>query len=260
MNVENDKLAWEIINYLLEFGYIPDAKYDCVYDWLNLCTNIKHVEFDVGKYDEGLLYCGSAWDYALEQMNILESINIKLIQFMYAWCALETIIEVQVDEQSVLDKGKINATCFWLKNNLRLSDIPSVYLKIYDEMIEQLKLVYQFEAELQKLGITENSKFPNKKWVNKSGAGLLVVYKIRNKLAHGSLIFPTPDDIECGDTEEHISPKLIDSAISIVLFSIVMLLLVDCKKFDNVIDDAVYCEKIAGMTPSNFLRNIQQFL
>ena len=52
MKIKNDKLAWLITNYLLEFGYVPHENYDGVLDWLNLCTNIKDVDFNIGKYDE----------------------------------------------------------------------------------------------------------------------------------------------------------------------------------------------------------------
>ncbi len=86
-----------------------------------------------------------------------------------------------------------------------------------------------------------------------------MVYKIRNRFAHGSLKLPTPSDYDC-DTDEYITPELIDYAISIVLFSIIMILLVDCKEFDEVMDDAIYCENIKGKRPSEFLKYIEDFL
>lgn len=259
MIIRNDKLAWLITNYLLEFGYVPHDNYDGVLDWLNLCTNIKDVDFDIGKYDEGLLYCGSAWDYVCEQTEIWKNINIKLIQFNYSWCALETIIDLQVDEHLISKKGKINAACMWLKNNLQIAEIPETYIDVYDKMIGQLKSILQFEADLQKLGISDEDNFPNKECANKSGAGLLVVYKIRNRLAHGSLTFPTPSDYDW-NIDEYITPELVDLAISIVLFSIIMILLVDCKEFDEVVDDATYCKNIEGKKPSEFLKSIERFL
>lgn len=259
MQLKNDKLAWNIYNYLLEFGYVPHENYEGVLEWLNLCINIKSVDFDIGKFDEGLLYCGSAWDLVSEQTEILKSINVKLIQFNYSWCALETIIDLQIDEKLIEKSGKINATCVWLKNNLQVCDIPEEYIIIYEKLIEQLKNIIQFEKDLQKLGISEESNLPNKKFANKSGAGLLVVYKIRNKLAHGSLRFPTPSDYECC-ADEYITPETIDYAISIVLLSIVMLLLVDCIEYDVVVKDATYCKNIEGKKPSEFLKNIQKLL
>ncbi len=150
MKIRNDKLAWLITNYLLEFGYVPHENYDGVLDWLNLCTNIKDVDVDIGKYDDGLLYCGSAWDYVSEQTEIWKNINIKLIQFNYSWCALETVIDLQVDEKLISRNGKINAACMWLKNNLQISDIPEAYTNIYDKMIRQLKYIIQFKKRSSK--------------------------------------------------------------------------------------------------------------
>jgi hypothetical protein len=259
MKIKNDKLAWLITHYLLEFGYVPHENYDGVLDWLNLCTNIKNVDFDIGKYDEGLLYCGSAWNSVCEQTEIWKNLNIKLIQFNYSWCALETVIDLQVDEQLISRNGKINAACMWLKQHLQITDIPEAYINIYDKMIRQLKSVLQFEKDLQKLGISDKDNLPNKECANRSGAGLLVVYKIRNRFAHGSLSFPTPSDYDC-DTDECITPELIDYAISIVLFSIVMILLIDCKEFDELVYDATYCESIEGKKPSEFLKSIETYL
>lgn len=259
MKINNDKLAWLITNFLLEFGYVPHENYDGVLDWLALCTNIRDVDFDIGKYDDGLLYCGRAWDYVCEQTEIWKSINVKLIQFNYSWCALETIIDAQVSEQLISKNGKINATSMWLKTNLSTFDVPKMYINVYDKMIRQIKSITQFEKDLQKLGISENNNYPNKQCANISGAGLLVVYKIRNRFAHGSLKLPTPSDYDW-NADEYITAELIDFAISVVLFTIIMLLLVDCKEFDEVVNDATFCENIVGKRPSEFLKNIEDYL
>jgi len=85
---------------------------------------------------------------------------------------------------------------------------------------------------------------------------MLVTYKIRNKLAHGSWRFPEPVESDF-DVVSDVS-KIIDYAISMVLFSIVMLLIVDCVTFDDVIDDATYCLNIVGKRPTEYLKKLYQ--
>lgn len=258
MSFNNDKFSWEIMNYLLEMDYVYDKAYEGVYDWLNLCTNIKTVDFYTGKYDESLLYCGRAWDYVSDQTDIWKVLNVKLVQFNYAWCALESIVECQVDECLISNCGKINAACLELKEKLQISDTPEMYLSMYLDMVDKLKNMPQFEKDLERLGITAEHLFPNKNCANETGAGMLVTYKIRNKLAHGSWRFPEPVESDF-DVVPDVS-KIIDYAISMVLFSIVMLLIVDCVTFDDVIDDATYCLNIVGKRPTEYLKKLYQMI
>lgn len=254
MSFSNDKFSWEITNYLLEMGYVYDDEYIGIFDWLNLCTNIKAVDFHIGKYDDSLLYCRTVWDYVSEQTDIWKALNVKLVQFNYAWCALESIVERQVDESLISNCGKINAACLKLKECLRISDIPEMYLCMYFAMVDKLKNLPQFEKDLKRLGISSEHLYPDKNCANETGAGLLVTYKIRNKLAHGSWRFPEPDESDIDEAPD--VSEIIDYAISMVLFSIVMLLIVDCVSFDDVIDEATYCLNMVGKRPSEYLKEL----
>ncbi len=256
MELQNDKIAWMLSCYLLEMDYVQSGDCEMVYDWLNLCTNLKSVSFDIAKYDESVLYCGSVWDYVEKQSEIWEEYNFKLIQFNYAWCALESLIDVFLSKKDIKDDGgKIKALNIYLTKRLKNTDIPDMYAEFYKNLVLGMLHVEQFKKSLENLSISLEDLYPNKDKHISFGSGVLVVYKVRNRFAHGTLKFPTPDDEEY-ECQDQLTIEMIELSTAIVLMTIAMVLMTDCNDDGPIFEESVYCMDIVGKNEKTFLKQL----
>lgn len=236
---QNEFLSWRIADYLISCGYFDncDGDFYSAIEWLNLCSGLETVNIVPNKYDEGLLYCGSAWDYEVSKSNISSELSTKLVRFHFAWGSLESMITALIPMEKVERYGKVNALCGYLKLN-NLSDLlPYYYLDEYCHLISLMRNVKQYQKDLEALDMLTETKYSYEQHVDSAGIGIYTVYKIRNKFAHGALHFPEPEEY---GGEQVFDVEIIDIATRIVLMTILTLLINDTKDNDFSLNDLIY--------------------
>lgn len=238
---QNEYLSWRIAEYLISCGYFYnyEGEFYSAIEWLNLCSGLETVNIVPNKYDEGLLYCGNAWDYAVSKSNLLSDLSTKLVRFHFAWGSLESMIAALVPIEKIDRYGKVNALCGYLKSGNLANLLPYNYLDEYRHLMSLMRDVKQYQKDLKELDMLTETKYSYKQYIDSAGIGIYTVYKIRNKFAHGTLHFPEPEEY-CG--EQVLDMEIIDIATRIVLMTILTLLINDTKNEDfslnDLIDDA----------------------
>jgi len=251
--INNGLFAWRLIQYMIANGYIS-KEYTNVLDWLKLCSGVEKVEVFTGKYDEGVLYCGIIYDFENNRSEMLSLLSTQLVQFHFAWGAFESLIPALVPKEKIFEYGKINATCGFLKKAGLNKFLPNGYLNQYNKLLNDLRNAYQYNDELEELDILQENKYSYRNYVDKSGIGAFVVYKIRNKFAHGSMVFPYPEDYT--DDKVPSDVGLIETATRLILNTIQILLINDIKDGDYIFDDDCLIENAIGNSALEYLSNL----
>lgn len=167
-------------------GYEPNIEWPNQFEWLNIASGIKKVEFDITRFDTCYGYCSDAdhWHGAREEL--LEMYITELTRFSYVWGALESLID-ELNPPPAPDRGKINEICYYIKNRLEYSDIINSYINLLNELRQILGA-----SDVSERNILQ--RFHASEYISEHGIGLFVIYKIRNRFAHGSISFPMPDE------------------------------------------------------------------
>lgn len=192
-------------------GYEEEIDWPNQYEWLNVASGIKRVEFDVLRFNSCFGYCKNADEWDENREKLLESYITELTRFTYIWGALESLIN-DIGPPPAPERGKINSICFYLRNELGLTDSINPYSKLVNRLYDTLRLS-EFNSKVLK-------KIKKPDYISENGIGLFVVYKIRNLFAHGSLQFPQPDE-ENRPISDY--PTLIMLSSRIVLLSMQMI-------------------------------------
>ena len=249
---KNEWLAWKIAEYLIKndyfdeyYGYIGNA-----IDWLNLCSSLNTVEIEPNKFDEGLLYCGAAWQYEVDRSKLHSLVTTELVRFHFAWGALEHMLPAFFDLSKGV-KGKINKLCEHLKNQQLEQVMPDFYEEEYERLISLLLESDEYSDGLYALGINRTNSFPSSPYINASGVGIFVVYKIRNRFAHGAMRFPEPEEYS-GEQPHNL--EIIAISTRIVLMTILLLLIGDLK--NTVQQKAMKANKDSVWTAIQYLRSL----
>lgn len=184
--------------------------------WLNVASGIFNVDIDSARYDDCAWLCNPIGEYEDKRSELLSKMVLQLVVFNFIWGSLESLIGLINPPDHPDFKGKINKTCFYLKQNMN----QSRKLPYYSE------IVWHFRNILSKLEYYNDyiKEFKHRPHVNEVGVGLYVVYKIRNDLAHGTLVIPNPDMEEDHEKPE-LDVDLISTCSRIVLLTIQMLLI-----------------------------------
>lgn len=251
---KNCEVAWDIYNVILEFEYAYEqGDIALAMSWLNLLINIEKVNFDIAKYDDGVLYCKCVWEYEEKRMAYLTELNLELIRFHYAWSALECLISYFVPKEKINQHGKINALCGWLLQKCNINNLPILYNETRMQVAEELFQEEQFQIEFAEAGI-DNFGGTNKSYINESGYGIYMVYRVRNLFAHGALKFS-----ECFDDEELeqiLQPITISKATTIVLMTITMMFYVDLENDNTMMEETLYLKDCEGQSICDFLKKL----
>lgn len=144
---QNEFLSWRIADYLISCGYFGNNEGDfySAIEWLNLCSGLETVNIVPNKYDEGLLYCGSAWDYEVSKSNLSSERSKKLVRLHFAWGSLESIIAALIPVEKIERYGKVNALCGYLRLNYLSDLLPHCYLDEYCHLISLMRDVKQYQ-------------------------------------------------------------------------------------------------------------------
>ena len=237
--VDNDRLAWLILEYFLACDYFHGDKVNIgnAIDWLKLSSSVDSINIDTAKHDDSVLYCGIVWDYEEARSKLMSSLSTELVRFHFVWGALESLIAEFVPSAKIKKFGKINALCGYLKKSNLEGLLPKGYVEEYNNLIELMGKINQYKNDIDAIAfpVTDN---PNELiHVDIAGIGVYSVYRIRNKFAHGSMKFPEP---ESHDEDAGLNKELIIIATRIVLMTIIILLVNDIKMDDFVLDPSEF--------------------
>lgn len=251
---KNCESAWDLYNFIIELEYVYEQGHiTSAMSWLKLLINLEDIQFDIAKYDDGVLYCKCVWEYEKTQMKHLKVVNLELIRFHYAWSALECFISYFIPKEKIEQHGKINALCGWLLQNLNVLNIPELYDSITLQVAKELSEDEQFKKEFEESGIDDFGR-SNKPYVNENGYGIYMVYKVRNLFAHGALKFPEYfNEEECISA---LSPETISKSTTLVLMTIVMMFYVDTKDNGSLIEHTQYLKNSEGISVGAFLKKL----
>lgn len=186
-----------------------------VFDWLLVAGSVVSVEVDTIRHDPSYGWCAPADEYREARDVLLRRFVHDFSVFSLTWGAVESAIDV-IEPPAHPDKskrGKIRDACHLLRTAF---DCRASVPQLADEVLS-------FREAAQRcigLGAVE-MRFAHSD-IGTPGIGLFAVYELRNRFAHGSLVFPVPDG-ENRPISEHGS--MVQHATRIVLLELQMLLL-----------------------------------
>ncbi|OMF28675.1 hypothetical protein BK133_18660 [Paenibacillus sp. FSL H8-0548] len=199
--------------YYLEM-YDRQNQWSQAAEWLEIASGIKEINFDLNDFNDSYGWCGHADSYDDRRELLLKKFITEISVFNFIWGSLESLIDIINPPEAPKYRGKINSSCYYLK----LTD--SLPLPLYKELLSKLNEHFS-ELNSYKDIIDE---FRLKPFLNISGVALNVIYKVRNRLAHGALHFPQPEDDE--DIEyENRQIHLIQLCSRLILLSVQMLII-----------------------------------
>lgn len=196
-------------------------------DWLKIAAGVEKVEINTSRFDETVVWCGSAWEYESKRSTLLTQVATRLTTFNFIWGAFETVIKI-INPPPVPSSIKkrayaIDNAIFYLKNEYD----SSPRIPLYDDTLAQLRLVLHSHSQYQSL----DNEFKIDSFRSIPGLGAHIVRIIRNDFAHGSATFPEPDDwgsTDILDSElRHFA--LIEISSRLILLTIQMMLLAHLK-------------------------------
>jgi len=158
--------------------------------------------------------CRPAYEYEKEKQKLHESLINELTIFLYVYSGFESLLNDFSFPECPSNIGKINAAKFFLKHNYskNFNSLP-----LYSDLLSILRRLIS-KSSLSKY----EECFSLDQCTDINGVGLKVIYKIRNKLAHGDFCFPEPGD---WSSELPCEPEITKVATRILLLSIQMLML-----------------------------------
>jgi hypothetical protein len=212
------------------FGELAQPYEFCFYsvqEWLHIASGVMGVDFDSGRFDTCWMYCKNIGEYEDKKSELLSSLIHQLTTFNFIWGSLETLNNIINPEPAPGVRGKINATCYFLKNHYE----PKPNLPFYNNVVSDLREDICSNVFYKKL----NAEFKLRPHVGVSSIGLYIVYKIRNHFAHGSLSLPEPD-LDASGQQESSDWKIINLSSRVVLLTIQALLLTILEKESAKID------------------------
>lgn len=233
--VDNDRLAWLILEYFLACDYFhgDEVNIGNAIDWLKLSSGVESINIDTAKHDDSVLYCGIVWDYEEARSKLMSSLTTELVRFHFVWGALESLVAEFVPSAKIKKIGKMNALCDYLKKSNLEDLLPKGYLEEYNNLVELMKKISQYKNDIDTIRLPTANNSNEANHIDIAGIGIYRVYKVRNKFAHGAMEFPEP---ESHDEDAGLNKELIIVATRIVLMTIIMLFVNDIKMDDFILD------------------------
>lgn len=205
-----DHHAWNL-DCLLRSLDIQNSRYQWshICNWLHMASSMESVTLITEKFDSSLDFCSSARAYEKSRSAMLSQLAVKLSTFNFIWGAFESLIETLeplIPGCNINKFGKINTARYIL----RKTSVKTI--NGYRASLDMLLNLYN--ATVRDCVDHTNIKFNEK--------GIFIVYKIRNKFAHGAYDLPQipneAEDLQVSDI------PLIDISSTIVLLTMQMLL------------------------------------
>ena len=258
--MHNDKVMNLIANYLLEFEYNYNEKGESVIDWLLIGMGIENVTLDIGRYEDDLFMCKPQRAWLLRENAILKRIVTALTKFQYCWGALEMLMSEVIP--CLNNKEKMKQLYQYLREKEIYKKLPNAYYKLYKRLISELDKVEEIRDLLSRNNITNDTPYANRPENEYPELGIFVVYKIRNRFAHGALKMPKPhEDLDIDDVGMgYIDNKIIDLCTSVVLMTILMLLMADAEQQNYIIaEDFTFIDVQESKSAVSYLKELFGF-
>lgn len=196
---------------------IEDARgWENVIDWLFIGASVTAVHVDTVQNDPGFGCCSSADEFLDSREQLLQSFVTRLSVFTFVWGALEAALEM-IKPPKHPDKskrGKIRNACYYIARYFEFRPAVQQLAEEVDAFRSSASACFGYESVETRFSAADD--------VGLAGLGLFVVYELRNSFAHGSLVFPMPDE-ENRPISKH--SDLVDHATRIALLTLQMLLL-----------------------------------
>lgn len=200
------------------------SSWDNSCDWLHIASSIKCIQLSTIQYNPGFGWCSHSDQYNISRQELLEATVKQLSIFNFAWGALESIIDYIAPPKTSHRSEKVKDTCIYIEANF----------STHKEIMHLECVTKDFRLSASNcLGLEKvNRRFNLSQPLTGLSTGLYTVYGLRNLFAHGSFIFPEPDE-DILPISEH--SKMISHATRIVLLSIQMLLLAHYRKPQDIV-------------------------
>lgn len=184
-----------------------------VSDWLLLSGGVMKVELVRESLDpEADMFCRGASEFEAERNELHSGLTLQLTKFSFIWGALENLIDIISPASAPNRRGKVNAACYYLKQYSGSSEQFFSYDRFLKNLKDLIAIIPYYHSLL--------NEFSPKAHVSTHGTGLYVVYRIRNRFAHGAMALPLPED----DPETSPDKMLIHVSSHIVLLTMQMLI------------------------------------
>lgn len=191
-------------------------KFQSSYSWLDVASRIEQVKYNGYLYDYSMGFCRDDYSDAIHQLN--NKLLPELVFFNFAYCGLESLITT-LEIHDSRKPGKILSATKYISKHFEPLNIR---LKYYEECILHLKSLLSKKNILTKEKYTSEKVFATTENTSFHGVGLSVIYKIRNDFAHGSFLFPEPEDFSF---EKPFEIDIYATASRVVLLSYQILLM-----------------------------------
>ena len=216
-------------------------------DWLSLCGNIESVSVSIDMHDSSTFWCRPAYEYEKEKSYQLSVICRELTRFQFACLALESLMRYY---NLKAKKGK------------GLTIVLAEYYggqKALEGMRKQLEGAFQLTMkEFQRdIYFTKDLEDVEKKIreykIDGLAQGILLVYKLRNGFAHGTLEIIS----QFSNIDEEEDPNIDSIILSclIVLLNIIALLLTD-ELSNEIISECSDLEEYEGKSGKAYLTDV----
>lgn len=237
-----------ILQYISEMGYVDCSDQhiiDCI-DWLSLCGCIEGVSVSPDLSDESTLWCKSSLEYEMNRSEFVSQISYELARFHFACSALECLMRFYNINHK--DTGLALHLAQLYKSKNLIEQIPKEYFDLLSLLHDKFSNNSYFTKDLKDF----SDKIKNV-LIDKSGHGILLIYKLRNHFAHGSISLST----QFGDFNEDDEPdiSLIRLSSLMILINIIFLFMIDPISDQKIIDPS-FLDIPSGQKANKFLRNI----
>jgi hypothetical protein len=156
-------------------------------EWLDLASSVEKVEVATGRFDESLMWCGTACDYEDARSKLYSQLVAQLTVFSFVWGAFEIITKV-IEPASIPKSDRINGA------NSPTSRLAYFIRSMPTDATHQLVLaqVQHLLARHPAYGSLA-AQLQDASALGPAGQGIDIVRRIRNKFAHGAASLPPPD-------------------------------------------------------------------
>lgn len=248
LDQENIKASWSL-SFFVAYEYRQEKTpfVANTAEWLRLACNIEAVGIVPDRFDDGLAWCGMAWERASGEAEALAKSATALTRFLTVWGAFESVGDL-LGLRSERPNESIAGS---VRKHLRSK--PVLFLDeqekircLYNEIVE----ISQFRQELEHYGVKDLSHDTDS--IN-LGDAAYYVSKIRNHLAHGTLRIGVYENWN-GEYECKTNDKVIIYATRVLLMAIAKFLFLRID--DDYALDEIYGEEAVRISASEYLKNI----
>ncbi|MCD0161960.1 hypothetical protein IHN63_11655 [Deinococcus sp. 6YEL10] len=176
--VHIDRHAFRLSEVLYEVGSSGGSYFhDSSIGYLTIAYSIDEVMLTSHKFDDSVVYCGTAWDAAVGRSKRLQIVYTYITKFLYAFTAYEALV-MEISERQI--SGSKTA---YIRNKVYRSKImPASHRESTEALICLLTDVFKNRIGDFEKYLTDSDEYK----VNFLNRGILVISALRNNFVHGA--------------------------------------------------------------------------